>query len=194
MAINRFPNALVGLRFLPRAFSLVELLVALSIVAVVGAIVVPRFLDVRAAAAKQVRESNAKTIQKGISDWFSLGGWIRKNAFISGGANAPTATCIEPGPILYWLSNAGNGNSRPVNEEVLVDIKEAPDAAQIIIPLTPFVSSYQRPYQKNNQKGWYTIYSNRQGPQAWFVDEVGDVYEVFYDTADGRIYFVKDES
>ena len=57
-----------------RAFSLIELLVALSILAVVTALIVPRFLNVREQAATTTAEAQIKSINNIYNQWVALGG------------------------------------------------------------------------------------------------------------------------
>lgn len=58
------------------AFSLIELLVALSILAVVAAIIVPRFLNVRQQAAETAALSQKVALQRACQQWLALGGNI----------------------------------------------------------------------------------------------------------------------
>lgn len=55
-------------------FSLIELLVALSILAVVSALIVPKFLGVRANAQQLVLDANLKEYNNAVSMWQALGG------------------------------------------------------------------------------------------------------------------------
>jgi prepilin-type N-terminal cleavage/methylation domain-containing protein len=57
-----------------RAFSLIELLVALSILAVVTALIVPRFLNVREQAATTTAEAQIKALNNIYNQWIALGG------------------------------------------------------------------------------------------------------------------------
>jgi prepilin-type N-terminal cleavage/methylation domain-containing protein len=56
------------------SFSLIELLVALAILAVVAAIIMPQFLNVRSQAATAVDNAQQAQIQASIQQWISLGG------------------------------------------------------------------------------------------------------------------------
>lgn len=57
-----------------RAFSLIELLVALSILAVVSALIIPRFLNVRVNAAITASVAQIKELQATYQKFISLGG------------------------------------------------------------------------------------------------------------------------
>lgn len=57
-----------------RGFSLIELLVALSILAVVAALIIPRFLNVRTQAADTMAAAQVKSINSIYSQWIALGG------------------------------------------------------------------------------------------------------------------------
>jgi prepilin-type N-terminal cleavage/methylation domain-containing protein len=56
------------------AFSLIELLVALAILAVVSALIIPKFLNVREAAAERTAQAIVKQINKTYLQWIALGG------------------------------------------------------------------------------------------------------------------------
>jgi prepilin-type N-terminal cleavage/methylation domain-containing protein len=57
-----------------RSFSLIELLVALSILAIVAAIIVPRFLNVRSQAATTTTQAQEKALSSAIQQWIAMGG------------------------------------------------------------------------------------------------------------------------
>jgi len=76
-----------------RGFSLIELLVALSILAVVAAIIVPRFMNVRQNASVAVAASNLRQIQNMARQFVALGGTITAGTgdFMALIATQPTA-------------------------------------------------------------------------------------------------------
>jgi len=78
-----------------KGFSLIELLVALSILAVVAAIIVPKFLNVRSNASQAVAIQNMRELQNTCRQWIALGG-----------SNSST-TIANCGDVLNFLS--GNG-------------------------------------------------------------------------------------
>jgi len=81
-------------------FSLIELLVALSILAVVAAIIVPRFLNVRTNAAQSAAAQNMREVQGLCQKFIALGG-----------TNGGTAgTFVAAGDMLNYIS--GNGGTR----------------------------------------------------------------------------------
>ena len=57
-----------------KAFSLIELLVALSILAIVAAIIVPRFIGVRRQAIIAVADQNIAELNNQYQQWVALGG------------------------------------------------------------------------------------------------------------------------
>jgi prepilin-type N-terminal cleavage/methylation domain-containing protein len=80
-----------------QAFSLTELLVALGIIAVVAAIVVPRFLAVQASAQETTEAENVRTINRTFAVWEAAGGYA--------GANAKTSEVLraigaQPGDVM----------------------------------------------------------------------------------------------
>jgi len=81
-----------------RGFSLVELLVALSILAVVAAIIVPRFLNVREQAADTSAKAQIAAINNVYQQWRSLGGDATYT-------NANAAQIIET---IRFLQTTGN--------------------------------------------------------------------------------------
>jgi prepilin-type N-terminal cleavage/methylation domain-containing protein len=63
-----------------QAFSLTELLIALGIIAVTAAIVVPRFLAVQASAQETTEAENVRTINRTFAVWEAAGGYAGANA------------------------------------------------------------------------------------------------------------------
>jgi prepilin-type N-terminal cleavage/methylation domain-containing protein len=57
-----------------RCFSLIELLVALSVLALVAAIIIPRFANIRQQAAQAVVENTLKELSNHVQGWESTGG------------------------------------------------------------------------------------------------------------------------
>jgi prepilin-type N-terminal cleavage/methylation domain-containing protein len=66
-----------------RGFSLVELLVALSILAVVAAIIVPRMLNISASAQAEVQAESIGRLNRTFAVWEAAGGFIGSNAATS---------------------------------------------------------------------------------------------------------------
>jgi|GEM_PF-1403688 prepilin-type N-terminal cleavage/methylation domain-containing protein len=79
-----------------RSFSLIELLVALSVLAVVSAIIVPKFINVRKEADETVAKQIESQLNTTFSQWLSLGG------VISGAGSGLTT-----GDILTLLTSTG---------------------------------------------------------------------------------------
>ncbi len=65
------------------AFSLIELLVALSVLALVAAIIVPRFLGIRQSAQDAVAQQMASELNRTFATWQDSGGTIGSNAMTS---------------------------------------------------------------------------------------------------------------
>lgn len=86
-------------------FSLIELLVALSILAVVAAIIVPRFLNVRQNAALTTAQAQAKIVSHSVQQWLSLGGKCTEGA--AGVGDTKTAS-----EILDFLATSKSGAAR----------------------------------------------------------------------------------
>jgi prepilin-type N-terminal cleavage/methylation domain-containing protein len=63
-----------------RGLSLPELLVALSIIAIVAAVVVPRFRDVRAKAQEAYLNENVRRMNSAFATWEAAGGVVGSNA------------------------------------------------------------------------------------------------------------------
>jgi MSHA pilin protein MshA len=89
-----------------RGFSLIELLVALSILAVVAAIIVPRFLNVRTQAATATVVGQQQAIQNAVQQWISLGGML---SGATAGTSATTVSQANAGLIISYL---GGGTAR----------------------------------------------------------------------------------
>ena len=73
-----------------RAFSLVELLVAIAILATVAGIVVPRFLDIRNQAIYTGLSSNQSSFNSLYAEWASMGGTITCSNFPIGSTGRQT--------------------------------------------------------------------------------------------------------
>lgn len=80
-----------------QGFSLIELLVALAILSVVAAIIVPKFLNVRQQAQDTVVQNNLKEITNQKNAWMD-----------AGGIAPPTTDALAPFHVLEFLSQPGN--------------------------------------------------------------------------------------
>jgi prepilin-type N-terminal cleavage/methylation domain-containing protein len=66
-----------------RGFSMTELLVALGIIAVTAALVVPRFIDVRQRASEAYYQENVKRLNRAFATWEAAGGYVGASAYTS---------------------------------------------------------------------------------------------------------------
>jgi type IV pilus assembly protein PilA len=67
------------MRYSRTAFSLIELLVALSIIGVVAALVVPNLLGVQSAATATVAQQIQNELNQSLGQWKDAGGQMGKN-------------------------------------------------------------------------------------------------------------------
>jgi prepilin-type N-terminal cleavage/methylation domain-containing protein len=65
------------------AFSLIELLVALSILSVVAAIIVPKYINLRAQANAAALQETVDQLNRTLSSWIDLGGIMGTNVYAS---------------------------------------------------------------------------------------------------------------
>lgn len=96
-----------------RAFSLIELLVALSILAVVAAIIVPRFLNVRGSASITAATSQIKELKQVYQNFLALGGTGSTNAgdvvlFLNTQATAAGTARTARGTVTDSAGNMGS--------------------------------------------------------------------------------------
>jgi prepilin-type N-terminal cleavage/methylation domain-containing protein len=94
----------------PSAFSLIELLVALSILAVVAAIIVPKFVGVRTAAANTVAQQNISELNDAYNRWQALGGTY---AAASGADGTPCDDTFLASNMLSFLCYPGSNSADP---------------------------------------------------------------------------------
>jgi prepilin-type N-terminal cleavage/methylation domain-containing protein len=107
-------------------FSLIELLVALAILAVVSAIIVPKFLNVRDNAGKVVVQKNIDELNAAYSKWVSLGGilnWTGSGSNDIGATGDPTIDIDQADVcfILGFLCEPGvDGSQRQATSSSMV--------------------------------------------------------------------------
>lgn len=87
-----------------RGFSLIELLVALAILAVVAAMIVPHYLDVTRQASRLVQDENQRILQETLDHWIDLGGRI---TVTQGGVPVVTScTCFFSAAFMEFLASS----------------------------------------------------------------------------------------
>lgn len=100
-----------------RAFSLVELLVALSILSVVAGLIIPRFFNMRESATDASAMAQASALNSVYQQWRSMGG---KLTFTGDATTADTMRAI------WFLQETGNSqNDRGVSSSPLIDAMDA---------------------------------------------------------------------
>jgi prepilin-type N-terminal cleavage/methylation domain-containing protein len=57
--------------FTCRGFSLIEILIAIGIIGLIGALLIPNFLQARQEALRQTIRQQVKFVEKALSDWFA---------------------------------------------------------------------------------------------------------------------------
>jgi prepilin-type N-terminal cleavage/methylation domain-containing protein len=162
-----------------RGFSLIELLVALSILAVVSAIIVPKFLNVRTSASQTTAFANMKEINNEIREWIALGGQI---------GTKPVA-----GDVLNFLG--GNGGVRATATSAGTALGSAADSSgtmgsfTIAISPAPFDNSKSanqaasgaitaaKPATWPNTPGFY-VTGVSSGSTAYYCDGNGSMWVI----------------
>ena len=161
-----------------RAFSLIELLVALSILAIVAAIIVPQFLNIRAQAQLQVVDQNLKTISDATAMWQSLGGMR---------AAAPDTN--ETFKFLKFLSTPSDGSDPKrgfgADNTYPTDSIGPSGSSTVTIPVYVAAAASAKPSAQSDPDGFYgrrptaitgtlvqstqNLY-NKQGSQVYAID------------------------
>jgi prepilin-type N-terminal cleavage/methylation domain-containing protein len=104
-----------------KGFSLIELLVALSILAVVAAIIVPKFLGINVQAGNTAAQNQASELAKACYNWVGAGGMVTGNPtagdwlllLSSTGTNPPTQRTIDAAPN-QLIDNTNTINSQTI--------------------------------------------------------------------------------
>jgi|GEM_PF-2471318 prepilin-type N-terminal cleavage/methylation domain-containing protein len=166
-----------------RAFSLIELLVALSILAVVAAIIVPKFVGVRSEATAAVTADVQNELQNALDHWRDLGGTL-------GGSSGPI---VIPGCAASAFLQLMTASPRPTNG-IGVDLDTATDSsgvagsATIGLSMTVNKCSSGVPFQTGSGSpapaGYNTagqFYYIDGSPNVWYVDGSGIAQQVTID-------------
>lgn len=162
-----------------RAFSLIELLVALSILAVVAAVIVPRFLNVRTQAAETATQNQQRTLQRAVQQFLSLGGQITSGT--SGNVLAFLAvTAPSSGTNAFDRSNGG-ATTLPSG---LTDSGGAFGSSTISVSLGTSLSG---PITSAGGVGAGYYYA--AGSNAEYSDGVGGIYTITITPTPGSVSF-----
>ena len=160
----------------PNAFSLIELLVALSILAVVAAIIVPRFLDVRSQAAATTLEAQKKTIENAVQQFISLGGTIG------------TTTTVYAGDVLKFLIQSSASGTARTTIGAVKDSTGMFGSSSIALQITPTNDSAVFAPNDGDDSGFYWN-SGSANSSAWYIDSSGSVHEITITPSSGEVTF-----
>lgn len=156
-----------------KAFSLIELLVALSILAVVAAIIVPRFLNVRGQAAATTARAQQQIIQNAVEQFISLGG------------SCGTATA---GPILNFLNTTPPASGPRATALGVSDSAASTfGSSTISLQLNPQATNQASAPASTATSGFY--WNAAANGLAWYVDGNGTVRTIAIDGATGAVTF-----
>ena len=152
-------------------FSLIELLVALSILAVVAAIIVPRFLNVRSQAAKTTAEAQKKVIEHAVQQFLALGGTNTNNS------------ALNSGNVLYFLNQSSTSRTGTNISDSTGSFSSNSISLQLDITEA---SEFSEDSLSGEEGGFYM--SAEDGGQAAYVDGNGG-YHTITVNADGSVDF-----
>ena len=155
-----------------QGFSLIELLVALSILAVVAAIIVPRFLNVRSQAASTTTEAQRKVIQNAVQQFLALGGTNTNNAV------------LNSGNVLYFLNQTGSSRTGTNISDSSGAFSSSSISLQL--DLTQAASGVSEADLSGAESGFYISAAN--GGQAVYLDGNGTRHTITIN-ADGSVDF-----
>jgi prepilin-type N-terminal cleavage/methylation domain-containing protein len=164
-------------------FSLIELLVALAILAVVAAIIVPQYLHMRQQAALAVTQQQQQTIQNAVQQWLSLGGGLISQ--YPPGQALPLSTGTAATAILPLLIQQSTQPRGPlwISGYYAQDSSGSTGSNTISLPITD-MSSVNAPLIMGQSSGTMV-----QG--FTFFPSSGNVQEVFYCDGVGTAYLVE---
>ena len=154
-----------------KAFSLIELLVALSILAVVAAVIVPRFLNVRTQAAATATQAQQRTIQRALQQFLSLGGTITAGT--------------KSGDVLLFLNQAAPsvGTARPAGGSTgMTDSTGNFGSTTISLSLGSISATA---LTNASPVGYYAV----TGADAIYSDGDGTVYDIKFSPQTGAVWF-----
>ena len=152
-------------------FSLIELLVALSILAVVAAIIVPRFLNVRQNAAQTTAQAQAKLVSHSIQQWMSLGGVC---------SDASGASQASASDILSFISNVSTSAVRSPAVSSATKVNNCYDSVGTFGSVT--ISLQISSTGDSTKQGF-----NFGGGTAAYNDGAGTIYDISIDSKSGSV-------
>jgi prepilin-type N-terminal cleavage/methylation domain-containing protein len=110
----------------PRAFSLIEMLVVISIVGILAALLLPTLATVKKMAKIKLAKLEMASLASAISQYESLYGWppLSRNAIDACNRSSPDFTCgtvLPNGTVLSGtkVTSTGNGGYQNCNAEVI---------------------------------------------------------------------------
>jgi prepilin-type N-terminal cleavage/methylation domain-containing protein len=168
-----------------RGFSLIELLVALSILAVVAAIIVPRFLNVRSQAAATTSQAQQQELQSDIQKWVSLGGTGG-----SGDNNAGdflgllTETASGTPPTRTAVGALGDSSGNFGSASISLSLSNAVTATETLATVTTAYSGTAALIAAVPQGFYWATAGN-----AYYSDGAGSLYQILINGADGNVEF-----
>ena len=163
------------------AFSLIELLVALSILAVVASIIVPKFLGVRVQAAQTSTQAQQRTLQTACQQWISLGGIVTGTPSAADWMSLLAAS----GASVRTFGASGNtlvDNSSNFGSTTIALSSMAPAGASIANAASNTTIS------QDAQGFYYTPSTNgTSGGSASYSDGTGSAYIISFDKSTGNV-------
>ncbi len=163
-------------RYSKTAFSLIELLVALSVLAIVAAIIVPRFLNVRSQAAATTLEAQKNVIENAVQQFLSLGGTIG------------TTTTVYAGDVLKFLVQSSATGAARTTIGAVKDSSGGFGSSAISLQITPVDSATALQPSENSPTGFYWN-AGASNSKAWYVDSVGISHEITIAPITGAVTF-----
>ena len=175
------------LRF-DEGFSLIELLVALAILGVVAAIIVPQFLNVQQSAQAAVVTSDiGPEVQNAYNSWLSLGGSLSgtapinyMSAFIQlisqpSPRSAPMVVSVPPAGVATATDSVGPSGSSCVSLNLPVSV-------------ITVETQYPNFFNASLAGAGFAPINTSTYPPGFYCVNFGNMSTVFYVTQSGRVY------
>jgi prepilin-type N-terminal cleavage/methylation domain-containing protein len=176
------------------AFSLIELLVALSILAVVAAVIVPKFLNVKSQAVEAVLSDHVTQLNSMYQQWLSLGG-----SYVNPPSGGITEDHLAPYKILQFLSSSGA--SRGVWASGPTDSAGAISSSIVSFAGVPCVSqiaadgTITNPYPTSSSPDGFYVYGTAEDASYnrhanIYLKSGSLVYQIELDYVGGNLKFI----